>query len=454
MRVDTVREYPESHGDRDRGVQEDVRSYIKMYMNQASWISGDVKGLNLPAAIASEMARLVTMEADINITGSERAECIATSMKPFLAKLPVYVEYACATGGAVFKPYLSDTGIEIDVVKGGDFFPVAFDGAGNITAAVFPEFKQVGKRLYTRLEYQEWEGGRYRITNRAFVSRKAVVKTDDIINLGQEISLSDVPEWASLEPFVEFHNADRTLFSYFKIPLANNEDMSSPLGVSIFARAVSQIRDADEQYGATLWEFRSKETAIQAADEFFKKDRKGNPVLPKGKERLYRAMGPGIQSKDGSPFFNAYSPEIRDESFFRGYNRIIQKVEFSSGLAYGTLSDPQVVDKTAEEVKTSKQRSYATVKSIQNSLDDALAAMTGAIDAWLDIGGLMPPGEVHAICSWDDSMVVDKETERKQDLQDVAIGAMPLYEYRMKWYGEDEGTAKRMVAKEGEVIER
>lgn len=51
-------------------------------------------------------------------------------------------------------------------------------------------------------------------------------------------------------------------------------------------------------------------------------------------------------------------------------------------------------------------------------------------------------------------MVVDKETERKQDLQDVAIGAMPLYEYRMKWYGEDEGTAKRMVAKEGEVIER
>lgn len=431
-----------------------IYRWTKMYMNKAPWISGEVKGLNLPAAIASEMARLVTMEAEINITGSERAGYIAASLKPFLSKLPIYVEYACATGGVVFKPYLSDAGIEIDIVKAGDFFPVSFDSAGNITAAVFPEFKRMGKRLYTRLEYQEWDGSRYRIVNKAFVSSKAVVKTDDVVNLGQEIRLADVPEWHSLEPFVEFHNADRMLFSYFRIPLANNEDMDSPLGVSIFARAVGQIRDADEQYGATLWEFRSKETAIQAADEFFRRDRKGNPILPKGRERLYRAMGPGIQSKDGSPFFNAYSPEIRDESFFREYNRIVQKVEFNSGLAYGTLSDPQVVDKTAEEVKTSKQRSYATVKSIQNSLDDALAALTGAIGAWLDIEKMMPPGEAHAICTWDDSMVVDKETERKQDIQDVAIGAMQLYEYRMKWRGEDEKTAKMMVAKEGDVLER
>ena len=61
-----------------------------------------------------------------------------------------------------------------------------------------------------------------------------------------------------------------------------------------------------------------------------------------------------------------------------GYNKIIQKVEFNSGLAYGTLSDPQVVDKTAEEIKMSKQRSYSTVKAIQNKLGDALRVLVNA----------------------------------------------------------------------------
>ena len=94
--------------------------------------------------------------------------------------------------------------------------------------------------------------------------------------------------------------------------------------MSIFARAVEQIRDADEQYGATLWEYRSKETAIQATSEFFKRNRKGETILPKGKERQYVDMGNGITDGEGKPFFNVFSPEIRDESFFNGYNKMVR----------------------------------------------------------------------------------------------------------------------------------
>ena len=414
-----------------------IYKWTKMYVNQSPWLNDSVRGLNLPAAIASEMSRLVTMESKISITGSQRAEFIRNSMDPFIADLHKYVEYACGTGGVVFKPYISNYGIEIDIVKAGDFYPVNFDGSGNITAVIFPEFKQIGKKLYTRLEYQELEGEKYKIVNKAFVSRKAIVRTDDIVNLGQEISLKEIPEWEEIEPYVEFKNADCTLFSYFKIPLANNIDMDSPLGVSIFARAIEQIKDADEQYGATLWEYQAKETAIQAADEFFRKDRESHVILPKGKERLYHPMGPSVMSKEGSPFFNAYSPEIRDESFFNGYDKIVKKVEFNCGLAYGTLSDPQNVDKTAEEIKASKQRSYDTVKSIQNSLERSLQRLVKAIDAWLTIDGSMSGGSVETSYSWDDSLVVDKATERN----------------RMKWYGETEAVARQRVADVAEVIE-
>lgn len=426
--------------------------WTKMYVNEAPWLNEDVKSLDLSSAISSEIARLVTLESEVTITGdSSRANTISKSLKNFLTQIKIYTEYACSAGGCVFKPYISNGGIAVDVVKAGDFFPIAFDSADNITAVIFPEFKHVGEKLYTRLEYQSLEGGTYIIRNRAFVSHKASVMVDEIVNLGQEISLADVPEWADLEPYIELHNADRALFSYFRIPIANNIDIRSPLGVSVYSRSVNHIRDADEQYGATMWEFKSKETAIQAANEFFRSDREGKPILPKGKERLYRAMGSGIVSNNGTPFFNAYSPEIRDESFFNGFNRILQRVEFNSGLAYGTLSDPQTVDKTAEEIKASKQRSYSTVKAIQNSLEKAIRGLVAAADAWLTISGF-PPGNVDVICKWDDSLVVDAEKEREQDRKDVALGVMPLWEYRMKYYGDTKEVAEAMVAP-ADVIE-
>lgn len=425
---------------------EAIYQWNKMYINEAPWLNADIKSLNLPASICQEMARLVTMEAQIAINGSPRADFISDSLDKFFAKLPIYVEHACSTGGIVFKPYVDGNGsIAVDVARCGNFFPTAFNSAGEATGMIFPEFKRVGKKLYTRLEWHRLDGSTYLVDNRAFVSTKTLVKTDNIINLGQEIPLTDVPEWENLAPHVELQNADRPLFAYFMIPLANNIDVNSPLGVSIYSRAANQIKDADEQYGAALWEFKSKETAIQASSEFFKKNRQGEIQLPRGKERLYHNLGDGITGKDDSPFFNAFSPDIRDQSFFNGYNKIVQKVEFNSGLAYGTLSDPQVVEKTAEEIKASKQRSYATVKSIQNSLQDAIDALICAIDAWCDIEGLVPSGSIETGYNWDDSLVVDKKSEIEQLRADVGMGAVSLVEYRMLRFGETEEQAKKMI---------
>ena len=40
-----------------------------------------------------------------------------------------------------------------------------------------------------------------------------------------------------------------------------------------------------------------------------------------------------------------------------------------------------------------------------------------------------------------------KEKERANDRQDVSMGVMNDWEYRAKWYGEDETTAKMMLPK-------
>ena len=50
-------------------------------------------------------------------------------------------------------------------------------------------------------------------------------------------------------------------------------------------------------------------------------------------------------------------------------------------------------------------------------------------------------------------ILTDEETERKQDIQDLNLGIMRPDEYRMKWYGEDEKTAKKNLPQSSEVIE-
>ena len=56
-------------------------------------------------------------------------------------------------------------------------------------------------------------------------------------------------------------------------------------------------------------------------------------------------------------------------------------------------------------------------------------------------------------CKFNDSILTDEEAERQQDRQDVSMGAMPLWEYRAKWYGETEEQAKANVQQPAEVIE-
>lgn len=57
---------------------------------------------------------------------------------------------ALGEGGVVFKPYVSDNQIFVDVVHADKFFPVTFNGRKKITAGIFVEqiFKRQ-KRVYS-----------------------------------------------------------------------------------------------------------------------------------------------------------------------------------------------------------------------------------------------------------------------------------------------------------------
>lgn len=422
-------------------MMEAIDLWLEMFGGNAPWLKGNHQSLGLPAIIASEMARSVTLEMDVSVAGSKMADYINEQLVPFLRNIRLNTEYACAGGGVFFKPVVCDEKINIEVVHANSFYPTAFENNHKITAGYFVYRRWEGKKIYTRLEKHELNGKIYRITNRAFVSTIEEV-------LGKECGLAEVASWADIEPEVNIQDVDSPLFAYFRIPLGNTIDMDSPLGVSVYARAVDNIMEADKQFQRLLWEYEGGELAIDASDDTFKRVN-GVPVLPEGKERLFR-MNNLDSAIGGGQSMTPWNPTLRDSNYLTGLNNLLMKIEDQCCLSRGTLSDPNEVARTATEMKIMKQRSYATVSDIQMALEDALEDLIYAMYCLATLYELAPDGEYETSFNWDDSIIVDADIQREIDRQDVRDGFMQKWEYRAKWYGEDEATAKKMVAAEEE----
>lgn len=412
-----------------------IARWTKEYNGEAERLKDGKKSLYLPAAIAAEFARLVTLEMQAEITGSERADYLNEQFQQMLSSIRRNVEYGCAKGGLIFKPYVVQEKIVIDYNQAETFFPTAFDSSGQMTGCIF--YNQIVRNggIYTRVESHSLIGRQYVVTNKAFMSRSNV-------SLGREVPLQSVPEWADIKPKITIQNIEKPLFAYFKIPLANTVDPNSLLGVSVYSRAEGLIRDADEQYNRMLWEFEGSELAIDAAAEYLE-SRPNSPMkMPKNKDRLFRRLDIDTPTT-GTPFYNVFSPTIRDQSLINGLNRIFQRIEFNCNLAYGTISDPQTVDKTAEEIKVSKQRSYAAVLDIQKSLETALRDLVYAMDTLCNLYDLASKGDYEISFSWDDSLISDRKTEFTEKLQLVQAGILGADEFRAWYTGEDEETARK-----------
>ncbi len=414
----------------DIAMSDTMANSIKLWAEMYS--SGGL--LDLPKGISCEIARLISIEMKSQITGSKRAEFLNKKYSEVIDNIRKPLEYGCAKGGLVFKPYVKGNTIEVDYIAADAFYPLTFDDSGKITAAIFVARVTKGNKYYTRLERHELKGNTYVVTNRAYTSFQKDT-------LGVQTSLTEVEDWAELAEEIIFENITQQLFGYFKTAAANNKDTSSPLGISVYSGAVKLIEEAEKQFNRFAWEFESGERALIANSMAFKKGTKGEPKLPN--KRLYKTL-----DVDDVDFFKEWTPELRGESIDKGLDSIYRKIEFSCGLAYGTISSTQNVDKTAEEIKASKQRSYATVSDNQRALKNALCDLVYAMDVLCTIYNLAPMSKYDISFNFDDSIIADRKTEFAEKQALVSSGIMQPWEFRAWYFGEDEEIAKANVSNE------
>lgn len=418
---------------------EALNKWSLIYTNKSPWLTTKMFSLNLGAAIASEIARSVTIEMEVKVDGSARAKYLAAQLQPVLNRLREKVELGSALGGLMMKPYTKDGRIAVDFIGANSFYPVAYDSSGNITACVFADRRKVGDAWYTRLEYHKFLGDRAEVRNAAF-------RSTDVNLLGNKVPLTSVEDWAGIEEAALIQGIDKPLYAYFRYPAANNVDPNSPLGPSCFARAVQQLEHADDIYTNLIWEFRSGKRKMFVNELALKRDEKtGLPYVPQDEDYI-RTLAGTSNIGETKGLFDEWSPEFREAAINSGLNAVLKKIEFLCGLAYGTLSDPESVDKTATEILSSKQRSAATVVDTQKALQKSLDELLYAMSAWCDIEGLAPAGVFTAEYDFDDSLVTDRDKQFQHDNQTVGMTAMPKVVFLMRNYKLTEEVAKKWLA--------
>ncbi len=418
-----------------------IRTWNQIYAGHPSWVDRDnhVKTINFAKSVSSETARLTCLDLSIKISGSARAEHLQTVIDNMFAKIREYVEKGCVNGTVVLKP----NGDGIDCFDPQRFLPTEIDGNGNIRAGIFFDFYEQSRKFYKRLEYHRFADGEYLISNRCFVSNSST-------SLGVPVEMEKTP-WKGLMPDAAVENLEKPLFAVFKTPMANNIDPDSPLGMSIFAEALEELKDLDIAYSRNAGEIFDSERIVLADDRLMFqgaiKDSDGNVIRRYLKKPRYVK---NVSAEGPESFYQEINPNLNTDVRISGINNILSILAYKCGYANGYFSfDSMTGIQTATGVEASQQRTIQFIKDMRDKLQMTMDDLIYAIDKYADLYDLSPVGAYEVTYGFGD-ILYSYEEDKKTWWGYVQAGKVPTWIYFTKFENMSEEEAKEVCAQADE----
>jgi hypothetical protein len=136
----------------------------------------------------------------------------------------------------------------------------------------------------------------------------------------------------------------------------------------------------------------------------------------KGGDRLFVGIGNTIDGVNpnnnvGHKVFNP-TPRVQE---YREYDELLLRcIEYASSQAYGTISTPPQVVRTATEVVSAKRKNWFLVKKCQNALEAAITQLVTVMSEMSTAYGLSPVGDYDIDFKFDDSLSRDFAVEIQQ----------------------------------------
>lgn len=396
----------------------------------------DVTTYNMAAHICNTRAKLVCLDIGVAVSGSPRADYLQTICNDLIKRLPDKVADAERLGGIAIKW----NGASWDFALPGEFGITKQDGNGNIVGAIFAEYITHGIDHYTRLEYHRFEDGLYVVTNKAFRNR---TMTNGQYVLGEEVPLTEVEEWAEMQPEVHIEQLETPLFAFFRLPGSNTIDPTSPLGMAAFANAIPELEALDMALSRKNGEVAdSKHITFvgQAAIQYAKAH---DVKLP----RFIKGLGVGA---DDSKLVTEHVPTMLTDARIKDINFDLSMAGVKCGFSEGVfVMDGQTGMITATQVEADDRDTIQTIKADRDALRCAIEQAIKGADAITTLLKQAPLGTYKVDYSFGDitySYELDKQSWRNYASQ----GWIPKWLYFVKFEGMSEEEAKKMVAEAAE----
>ena len=380
--------------------------------------------------------------------------------------LPVAIEKAMATGtaGAILRVKhakvdkqgnlsIDDrTKLDIIYVGASQIIPLRVEHGKIIDVAIVSE-DNVGdkKQYYVEIHKLDYN---YKLKQEIYNISNIYLDED-----GNEIEKEGIAKNYTI-------NSNVPSFSILKPALANPLNTSynniNGLGFSIYGSAIDQLKACDITYNNFVMDFYlgGKKVfynkKIVNTETIQVKDNKGNiqekqiELYPDDITRQqWKTYGDEMENLKDNPAITEYNPQLRVEEDKEGIQFALNMLSFKCGLGtkYYEFNGSSVV--TATQYMGDRQDLIVNANKHRKNVDEFVNGIGKAI---LLLGRILFKENVTEDCTVSitdkDGFMVDTETSKQEFRQDIAQGIRKAWEYRVKFFGEDEETAKAMVKDE------
>lgn len=415
-------------------METEIKKWIDIVSGVPWWVNKDegIETINFAKFITSDIAKKICLDIDINVSGSVRAEYLKNTVNALKKVLRDKVEDACASGGIMFKPNgNSDINNCIDYIMTTDFLVTETNSNGGILGAIFFDYIVKENKYYTRMEWQRFEGDKYIITNKAFKSDRENV-------LGKEINLNSISEWESIQPEVSIENVERPLFAYYKMPYNNNIDFKSPLGLSVFANAIKELKNIDIAWSRKSEEVEDSRHITFIDQTTMKMAENLNIKLP----RFVKGLDMGV---DKDNVIHEHVATILTDERIKDINSNLNMLATKAGFSQGAwVLDGHTGMMTATQVESDDRETIETIKDMRDNLKDTLEHLIYAVSKYADIYEYAPVGKYETSYGFGD-LTYNWEEDRARHWGYVQANKYPVWKYYMKFEGMSEEEAKECI---------
>lgn len=384
------------------------------------------KTLGLAKKICEDWANLLLNEK-VEITADN--EEINKLVKEVLSynRFSIYanqlLEKAFAFGTGAFVEYTDDDDIIIDYIAARSIFPLAWDN-GDITECAFASERKVGKERYIYLNiHRTDENGKYVIENQYLRVGQGggLTKTDLPDGIAEVVETgSPVPRFQIIYPNI-----------------ANNIDLDSPLGLSVYANALDQLETCDVLFDSFYNEFNLGRKRIMipismAQRIISQESGEKIPIFDENDVTFY-----AYETGDATAKIDEMNGDLRIDAHVKGLSEAVNLAGYKCGFGEHKYKFDGSGVKTATEIISEDSDMFRSVRKHEAVIQSAIEALYKAI---ADMLGKTTDFSVGI--DFDDSIIEDHAAEQARDRQDVQDGIMSKVEYRMKYYHESEEDAR------------